>query len=98
MKAGAPDRAQMKEPAPVTPVRPPPATASPTALPAPPSPVPAPPPPVALPTRAAAAAPVRTGGPVNASYVATETEKFYPALSKRYDEQGTVLLRVYISA
>jgi protein TonB len=35
---------------------------------------------------------------VSASYIATETEKWYPSLSKRYDEQGAVLLRVYVSA
>lgn len=40
----------------------------------------------------------KTDVSVNASYVATETAKWYPGLSKRYGEQGTVVVRVYVSA
>jgi protein TonB len=43
-------------------------------------------------------APVKAGVKVDASYIAAETAKWYPRLSKTYDEQGTVLLRVYVSA
>jgi protein TonB len=50
------------------------------------------------PVAAAPSQPVRTGVMVSASYIAAETAKWYPSLSKRYDEQGTVLLRVYVSA
>ncbi len=40
----------------------------------------------------------KTGVSVNASYIASETEKWYPRLSKRYGEQGTVVVRVQVSA
>lgn len=43
-------------------------------------------------------APVKTGVSVSASYIATETGKWYPSLSKRYGEQGTVVVRVHVSA
>lgn len=43
-------------------------------------------------------APVKTGVSVNASYVAMQTEKWYPSLSKRYGEEGTVVVRVQVSA
>jgi protein TonB len=46
---------------------------------------------------AAAPEPVKTSVAVNASYIATETEKWYPSLSKRYEEQGAVSLRVHVS-
>ncbi len=41
---------------------------------------------------------MKTGVSVSASYVATQTEKWYPSLSKRYAEQGTVVVRVHVSA
>ena len=66
--------------------------------PTPPSPAPAPTAPSTPPVAAAAPAPVRAGVKVDASYVAAETAKWYPKLSKQYDEQGTVMLHVYVSA
>jgi protein TonB len=74
-------------PRPVAPEPPRPAAAPSAATPAPSS--------AAAP---APSAPARTGVMVSASYIAAETEKWYPRLSKTYDEQGTVLLRVYVSA
>ncbi len=52
----------------------------------------------AAPVANAQPAPVKAGVKVDASYIAAETAKWYPRLSKTYDEQGTVLLRVYVSA
>jgi len=41
--------------------------------------------------------PVPNSGPtVNASYLATESAKWYPPLSKKYGEEGTVVLRAFI--
>ncbi|MDQ9170038.1 energy transducer TonB [Oxalobacteraceae bacterium R-40] len=67
-------------------------------VPAPPvsSPVPTPAP--AAPPAPVVQAPVKTGVSVSASYVAAETAKWYPTLSKRYEEQGTVVVRVHVSA
>ncbi|HJV52551.1 MAG TPA: TonB family protein [Noviherbaspirillum sp.] len=49
-------------------------------------------------TAAPPAAPVKHGVFVDPSYLATETEKWYPRQSKRYGDQGTVLLHVTVSA
>lgn len=107
----APSAPSRRSTPPKKPVKPAPAKqATRSAKPAEPPPVQAPrqsadPAPVAAPEPAAAPAPapaeraaVRTEISVNASYVATETEKWYPSLSKRYGEQGTVLVRVHVSA
>lgn len=39
---------------------------------------------------------INTGASVNASYVATEAAKWYPPLSRKYEEEGAVLLRVNV--
>ena len=39
---------------------------------------------------------VNSRASVNASYVATEAAKWYPPLSRKYEEEGTVLLRVNV--
>jgi protein TonB len=83
--------------APETPVEtkpaPPPETsglsAAPTVAAAPPTP-PAPP--------APPSPPVKTGVSISASYAATNRRPDYPTLSKRYDEQGTVMLQVLVKA
>lgn len=98
MKPREPVAPKPKEPEPIAPRESEPSTSTTIALPAPTAPVPATHAPSTQPARAATAPPVKTGVSVNASYVAIETEKFYPRLSRRYEEQGTVLLRVYISA
>jgi protein TonB len=49
-------------------------------------------------TPAAPAQPVRTGVMVSASYIATETAKWYPRMAIRNGDEGTVLLRVYVAA
>lgn len=63
-----------------------------------PSPAPAQEAASAAPSAQVTQTPVKTGVSVNASYVATQTEKWYPSLSKRYGEQGTVMVRVHVSA
>jgi protein TonB len=98
MKPREPVAPKTKDPEPIAPRESEPSTSTTTALPAPTAPVPVTLAPSTQPARAATAPPVKTGVSVNASYVAIETEKFYPRLSRRYEEQGTVLLRVYISA
>jgi protein TonB len=98
MKPREPAAPKPKEPEPIAPRESEPSTSTTIALPAPTAPAPAAHAPSTQPARAATAPPVKTGVSVNASYVAIETEKFYPRLSRRYEEQGTVLLRVYISA
>lgn len=60
-----------------------------TAPAAPPAPAPAPPP---------IAAPVKTGPSISASYAASNRKPAYPALSRRYEEQGTVVLRLMVKA
>lgn len=45
----------------------------------------------------APAAPVKRGVFVDPTYLATETEKWYPRQAKRYGDQGTVLLHVTVS-
>jgi protein TonB len=58
----------------------------------------------ALPAQAAPAPPappappVKTGVSIPASYAASNREPTYPALSRRYEEQGTVVLRVLVKA
>jgi protein TonB len=42
--------------------------------------------------------PARTGVSIPASYAASNRKPEYPALSRRYDEQGTVMLRVLVKA
>jgi protein TonB len=44
------------------------------------------------------APPVKTGVSIPATYAATNRKPEYPALSKRYDEQGTVVLQVLVKA
>ena len=46
--------------------------------------------------QASADPPTNTAASVNASYVATEAAKWYPPLSKKYEEEGAVLLRVNV--
>jgi periplasmic protein TonB len=46
----------------------------------------------------ASPAPVKTGAYIPADYVASNRKPSYPALSKRYEEQGTVVLRVLVKA
>jgi protein TonB len=70
---------------------PPPAPQAPAATPAEPS---APDNPSPLPSRPAV--PVKTDVGIPASYAATNRKPEYPALSRRYGEQGTVLLRVFV--
>lgn len=76
----------VSETAPTTPTLPPalaPASAPTSA----PTPVPAPAPP-----------PVKTAVSLSASYAASNRKPDYPAMSRRHDEQGTVLLRVFVNA
>lgn len=47
---------------------------------------------------AAPVPPVKRGVFVDPSYLATETEKWYPRQAKRYGDQGSVLLHVTVSA
>lgn len=49
-------------------------------------------------TVAPSAAPVKHGVFVDPIYLATETEKWYPRQSRRYGDQGTVLLHITVSA
>jgi protein TonB len=70
----------------VVPATPPVAQAAPAA----PSPPPAPP--------APAPPPVRTGVSIPASYAASNRKPVQPAMSLRYGEQGTVMLRVQVMA
>jgi protein TonB len=67
-------------------------TSAPSTAPAPAAP-PAPPAPPAAP-----AAPARTGVSIPASYAATNRKPDYPAMSRRYEEQGTVVLQVLVKA
>ncbi|MEC5217028.1 protein TonB [Actimicrobium sp. GrIS 1.19] len=68
------------------PVRAPePATASAPPAPEPVAPVPAPQP------------PVKTAVSLSASYAAANRKPVYPAMSRRYEEQGTVVLRVLVN-
>lgn len=54
--------------------------------------------PAAQPAEPVAAAPVKTGPSIPASYAASNRKPNYPALSRRYEEQGTVLLRLFVTA
>ncbi len=42
--------------------------------------------------------PVKTGVSIPASYAASNRKPPYPALSRRYGDQGTVMLRVLVKA
>jgi protein TonB len=44
------------------------------------------------------APPAKTGVSIPASYAATNRKPEYPAMSRRYEEQGTVVLRVLVKA
>lgn len=60
----------------------------------------APPPPrsnISAPS-AAPSSPVRHGAFVDPTYLATETEKWYPRQARRYGDQGTALLHVSVNA
>ena len=52
----------------------------------------------APPASAVSAPPVKTGVYIPAEYAATNVKPAYPAMSKRYGEQGTVVLRVLVNA
>jgi protein TonB len=67
-----------------------PAASNITAIPAEPA---APPTPAPTP-----APPARTGVSIPATYAASNRKPDYPALSRRYEEQGTVVLRVLVKA
>lgn len=90
------------EPAPVAPAEPAPAvhTPEPTAPApvAPPTPAPAPVAPAAPSAPSAPAAPARTGVSIPASYAASNRKPEYPRMSRRYGEQGTVVLNVLVQA
>jgi protein TonB len=64
-----------------------PASSQASSAPTPQSPAPPPPTP-----------PVRTGVSISASYAASNRKPLYPATSRRYEEQGTVVLRVQVRA
>lgn len=49
-------------------------------------------------TPVVSAPPVKTGVYISAEYAATNVKPAYPAMSKRYGEQGTVVLRVLVNA
>jgi periplasmic protein TonB len=84
------------------PASPLPAIAVPEAKPAPaanPAPPTAPPPAIQLAAPApAVAAPVKTGPSIPATYATSNRRPDYPLISRRYGEQGTVMLRVYVKA
>lgn len=44
------------------------------------------------------APPARTAVSISATYAATNRKPDYPALSRRYEEQGTVVLRIFVKA
>jgi periplasmic protein TonB len=52
----------------------------------------------APPAPAVSAPPVKTSVYISAEYAATNVKPAYPAMSKRYGEQGTVVLRVLVNA
>lgn len=52
----------------------------------------------APPAPTVSAPPVRTGVYISAEHAATNAKPAYPAMSKRYGEQGTVVLRVLVNA
>jgi protein TonB len=62
------------------------------AQPSPPAP-PAPPTPPAPP-----APPAKTAASIPATYAASNRKPDYPSLSRRYEEQGTVVLRIFVKA
>lgn len=86
----APTPAPAPAPTPAPPPEPAPRPVAPTPATAPPAPPPAPPAPPAP------VAPARTGVSIPASYSATNAKPVYPAMSKRLNEQGTVVLRVQV--
>ena len=108
-KSAEPKPAPKPKPKPAAKPRPPrkpvtPDVAAPAATPAPvpapilPSAEPAPvaPPPIA--TAVPKAPPAKIGVYIPAEYAATNRKPVYPSMSKRYDEQGTVVLRVFVKA
>lgn len=112
-KSAEPKPASKPKPKPATKPHPPrkpvaPEVAAPAATPAPvatmPSaePAPAAPPPVATAVPEAPPAPpappAKIGVYIPAEYAATNRKPVYPSMSKRYDEQGTVVLRVFVKA
>jgi protein TonB len=62
-----------------------------------PEPVTASAPPAPEPVPPAPPPPVKTAVSLSASYAASNRKPVYPAMSRRYDEQGTVLLRVLVN-
>jgi periplasmic protein TonB len=55
-------------------------------------------PPAPQPALPAPAAPVRAGPSIPASYAASNRKPDYPLIARRYGEQGTVMLSVYVRA
>ena len=55
-------------------------------------------PPAAPPAPALPAPPAKTGVSIPATYAASNRKPDYPAMSRRYEEQGTVVLRVLVQA
>ena len=53
---------------------------------------------VILPAPTSTAPVARTGVSISANYEASNRKPVYPTLSKRYGEQGTVMLRVFVQA
>lgn len=66
--------------------------------PAPPETVSAAPPTPAPEAAPVPSAPVRTSVSIPASYAASNRKPSYPSLSRQYEEQGTVVLRVFVKA